>query len=245
MLKIEEKYRSSYTGEDIITNRVCEHGVWNATTESVSNAVINNQISSQAVVFGNGLSRLDFDANLIFNHKGGLLGSRKLQTYGCNAMFREYAVDFLIVPDRQLLHEITTTAYENLNIVYTRILNTLEFPGRFYLIPFDPYFDAGSTAAYLAAFDGHKKVFLLGFDGQDTPNFNNNIYSNTNGYDCRTVDINVDSWNANKVLLFSTYTDVDFIYVSTTGRMPLPVAWQAYSNVRQVNYREFILEADL
>jgi hypothetical protein len=44
------------------------------------------------------------------------------------------------------------------NIVYSRVDISLEFPRKFYLIPHDPYADSGSTAVYLAAFDGHKKA---------------------------------------------------------------------------------------
>lgn len=86
MLKLNKIYRKYYRGEDIIVERNYNNGVWHDTTETVPNAVMNTQISNQAVVLGNGPSRLEFEMNLIKNHKGGLLGARTLQTYGCNAL---------------------------------------------------------------------------------------------------------------------------------------------------------------
>ncbi len=55
MLKLTSKlYRTDYTGEDIIQERVLQDGEWVSTTEHVPNNVINNQISNRAVVLGNG-----------------------------------------------------------------------------------------------------------------------------------------------------------------------------------------------
>lgn len=245
MLKLNKKYRKSYFGEDVITERVYEDQVWNNTTELVPNAVTNNQISNQAVVFGNGLSRLKFDANLILNHKGGLLGANKLQTYGCNAIFRDHKVDFLVATEREMAFELVANGYARNNIVYTRVLITLEFPNKFYLIPFDPYADAGTTAAYIAAFDGHKKIFMLGFDGQDTPGFNHNIYAGTRGYDAKDATVMDTKWRENQATLFNTYNDVDFVIVSETGRAPFPESWKYITNLRQISFRDLVIEASL
>ena len=245
MLKLNKRYRSQYFSENIITERVYENQQWTTTVETVSNSVINNQISNQAVVFGNGLSRLSFNVNLILNHKGGLLGSTKLQTYGCNAIYRDFKTDFLVVLERLILLEIIQNNYMSNNIIYTRVLNTLEFPKQFYLIPQDPYADAGTTAIYLAAFDGHKKIFLLGFDGQDTPGFNHNIYAGTSGYDDKNFTVNDANWISNQAEVFSVYNDVDFILVTETGKCPMPVLWKYLTNVRQISFRDFILETSL
>ena len=245
MLKISKRFRSSYFSEGIITERVYENGQWNNTVETIENAVTNNQISNQAVVFGNGLSRKRFDCSLIINHLSGILGSKTLQTYGCNAIYRDYTVDFLVVLDRIIAMEVMNSGYNHQNIVYTRVLNTLEFPKQFYLVPNDPYADAGTTAAYLAAFDGHKKIFLLGFDGQDTPGFNNNIYAGTNGYDPAIFDTTDEIWSSNMFEVFSAYDDVDFVIVSEAGKSPIPDSWKYLVNVRRISFRDFVLEADL
>jgi hypothetical protein len=245
MLKLNKRFRSQYFNESIITEKIYENGQWTTVTETVQNSVINNQISNQAVVFGNGLSRLAFNHNLIVNHKGGMLGSNKLQTYGCNAVYRDFKVDFLVASSRTIVQEIIQSGYSNDNIIYTGILNALEFPSKFYLVPNDPYADAGTTATYIAAFDGHQKIFLLGFDGQDTPNFNHNVYAGTNGYD--PIDFNTTDaiWAENMYQVMSVYNNVDFVHVSETGFSPIPEKWKYLPNVRKISFRDFVIEASL
>ena len=245
MLKLNKFYRHNYFGEDIIAKRYLENGVWTTVTERVSNNVTNNQISNRAAVFGNGHGRDKFDPNWVINHKSGLLGANTLQTYACNAFYRDHTPDFLIVTDRRIAQEITNTDYTTNNIVYTRVDITLEFPKKFYLIPHDVYADAGTTALYIAAFDGHKRIYMIGFDGQDTPNHNNNIYAGVPAYDALNFNISDEKWVKNQLTVFNTYDDVDFVHVSETGRARLPEAWQYCANLRRISFRDMVLEADL
>jgi hypothetical protein len=244
MLKLNKLYRKSYTGEDIIAKRYLENGVWTTVTERVPSNVTNNQISNRAVVFGNGISRSTFDPKHIIDHKSGLLGADTLQTYACNAFYRDYTPDFLVVTDRRIAGEIVKNKYTN-NITYARVDVTLEFPKKFYLIPHDVYADAGTTALYLAAFDGHKRIYMLGFDGQDTPGHNNNIYASTTGYDPVKFNISDEKWVNNQLAVINTYDDVDFVHVSETGRATIPEAWKYCTNLRRISYRDMVLEADL
>ena len=95
MLNLSRKYRKGYIGEDIIVERVHEDSQWHNTTEHVPNVITNNQISDRAVVIGNGPNRLGFDLNLLKKPQG-LLGATTVQTYGCNALYRDYNPDFLV-----------------------------------------------------------------------------------------------------------------------------------------------------
>jgi hypothetical protein len=246
MLKLTSKlYRTDYTGEDIIQERRLQDGEWVSTTEYVPNNVINNQISNRAVVFGNGESRLDFNVNHLLNKKSGLLGADTLQSYACNAFYRDYTPDFLVVTSRIIADEISKTSYPTDNIVYTRVDISLEFPRKFYLIPRDPYADAGATAAYIAAFDGHKKIYLLGCDGQFETNYNNNVYAGTTGYAAKDSDITGHNWEESYLQLFQVYNDVDFILVTASGRHNTFDSWRACTNFRQISHRDMVLEADL
>jgi hypothetical protein len=245
MLKLNKLYRQGYTGEQIIASRFLENGSWTTATEHVPSNVANNQVSNRAAVFGNGHGRDKFDPKLIINHKSGLLGADTLQTYACNAFYRDYTPDFLVVTDRRVAKEIVDTNFTQNNIIYTRVDITLEFPKKFYLIPHDVYADAGTTALYLAAFDGHKRIYMLGFDGQDTPEYNNNIYAGTNGYDAIKFNLSDEKWTNNQLTVFNTYNDVDFVHVSETGRQTIPKLWKYCSNLRRISYRDMVLEADL
>jgi hypothetical protein len=245
MLKINKLYRKDYIGEDIVVERNYNAGVWQDTTETVLNSVTNEQISNQAVVIGNGPSRLEFDMRAIFEHKGGLLGADTVQTYGCNALYRDYAPDFLVARGNKIVKELSSNPYVQNNIVYTSSIHLLEYPNKFYLIPHDPYCDAGTTAAYIAAFDGHKKIFLLGFDNQDTAGYNYNVYAGTNGYDAIKSETYDQKWVADRTMLVKTFDDVDFVWVTKSGRTTVPDEWKKCINLRQVSFRDFVIEADL
>ena len=245
MIKLSKIYRSSYTGEDIVVERSYTDGVWHDVTETVPNAVTNNQISNQAVVIGNGPGRLGINLAAIKNHRGGLLGARALQSYGCNALFRDFTPDFLVATGNDVVKEIANTGYTTDNIVYTDAVHALEYPGKFYLIPHNPYADAGTAAAYIAAFDGHKKVYLIGFDGNNTEGYNHNVYAGTPGYQPINSTVDAKKWDAALASLFATYDDTEFIQVTEFGNDTIPASWLSCVNFRQISIREFVLEVDL
>ncbi len=246
MLKLNKLYRKFYRGEDIVVERNYTNGVWHDTTESVPNAVINSQLSNQAVVIGNGPSRLElFDLNILAKHRGGLLGSRKLQTYGCNALYRDFTPDFLVAVGNGIVSEIANSNYTKDNIVYTSSIHLLEYPNKFYLIPYDPYTDAGTTAAYIAAFDGHRRVYMIGFDGQDSAEYNYNVYAGTTNYDARQATVSDRRWVEDRATLFRTYNETEFIRVTKKGREPVPESWKYFNNFRTISLNDFVREVDL
>lgn len=246
MLPLNKYYRKTYTGENIVVERVYENGRWQDITEHVESAVINNQTSNQAVVLGNGPSRLEFDLRLIKKHRGGLLGSRRLQSYGCNALYRDFAPDFLIaVGTEEIVTEIANSGYTTDHIVYANSNYVTKYPDKFYIIPHDPYADAGTTAAYIAAFDGHKNIYMLGFDSQDTSGFNYNVYAGTYGYDSKTSTILDYKWKLNIRQLATVYDDVMFSFVYQNKNRPMPAEWRDLLNVRAISIMDFAIAADL
>ena len=244
MLKVAKSYRKDYTGEDIIVERKKEGTHWYETVETVPNAVTNNQISNRAVIVGNSPTRLEFNLQHL-KKSSGLLGADTLQTYGCNAVYRDFTPDFLVAHGNDIVKELAESEYIKDNIVYTNAIHLLEYPNKFYLIPYNPYADAGTTAAYIAAFDGHKKIYLLGFDEQDSENYNFNVYAGTNGYDAVDAEILSDTWVTNRIELFNLYDDVDFIWVTPRGRSTVPESHKYCLNFRQISHRDFVLETDL
>lgn len=223
MIQIEKLFRSNYTGEEVTTLLTHKNNEWIPKKEWVPNAVHNNNLTTQAVVIGNSGHRNDFDLNLIKNHKGGLLGSRRLQSYGCNDLYKTFTPDFLVVVSRENASEIAKTTYCKDHIVYTNSTNILEYPGKFYLAPQDPPWNAGAIATYLAAFDGHQKVYLLGFETEDTDVF----------------------WVKTMKQIFDLYTEVDFVLVMPTADGFVPLEWRRCLNLRTLGHYDFVLEADL
>lgn len=244
MKTIKKLYRYQYPGESVVVGLTHSDQHWTTDLEWIPNAVFNNKTTSQAIVIGNGESRLGFDLNLIKNHKGGLLAKNKLQTYGCNALYRDFESDFLVAIGDGIVKELAENDYTNAHIVYTSAVNVVEYPKQFYLVPQDPSWNSGAIAAYLACFDGHKKVFLLGHDGFDDPG-TNNVYLGTNGYPTEENIQSEEFWAATMLKVMQTYSEVEFVRVMPTVGWHAPESWKACTNFRQVDFYGFSLEADI
>lgn len=248
MKQLKKWYRKDYQGENIVTDLVHSDKQWSVTKEWIGNSVVNNQISNKACVIGNGISRKSFDVNAVLNHFGGLLSREKLQTYGCNAFYREYTPDFLVVSgdDHGIVTEIAESGYCDNNVVYASAPHIQYHPGKFYLIPQDPGWNSGSIATYLAAFDGHTTIYLLGFDGQDTDGYNYNMYAGTPNYQTATnAEADPAFFDITMKMIFDTYKTVDFVRVMPSEYSSVPESWKYCTNLRQISFRQFVLDADL
>lgn len=245
MQTLKRLYRSNYAGEHVITSLTLGDGEWSHEKDFVPNAVFSTHTTTQAVVIGNGESRRMFDLGHIARHTGGLLAKDKLQSYGCNALYRDFRPDFLVLTGDDITREVAESRYPDDYICYANADTVLKYPGRLYLIPQNLYYDAGSLAVYLACFDGHKKIFLVGFDNYADEEPVNNVYKDTPGYLTSTQTQN-GAWFAHSLAtVMNTYNDVEFIRVMPTDTYQLPLEWQSITNLRQIDYRGFALEADL
>lgn len=245
MQKIKQMFRKDYAGEQITTSMTWENGKWNPAKEFIPNRIDNQQISKRAAIIGNGSSREKYELYLLKNHRGGLLGSGALQTYGCNALYRDYKPTFLVATGTEIAEEIANSTYTDEHIVYANAEIVARYPGKFYLIPQDLHYNAGAVAVYLACFDGHKKVYMIGFDGNAGTNHNNNIYAGTNAYDAKDQDYADTMWVKTLDAIMDTYPDTEFIRVMPNEMYYCPAAWSAKSNFRQIAWRNFALEVDL
>lgn len=226
MQKLKQIYRSNYAGESIVTNLVLENNEWAPETDYIPNSVFSTHTTAQAVAIANGPTRDDFELQHIVDHKGGLFAENKLQSYGCNQIYEEFTPDFLVVTDPAKVQAIAESGFTDNNIVYANAQYLLEYPGKFYLMPQNPAFDAGALAAYVACFDEHSKVFLLGYDG----------YTN---------DAEDAFWVKTLASVMSTYLDVEFVRVMPTADYSVADELQRLPNFRQIGFRDFVIEADI
>ena len=125
-----------------------------------------------AFVLGNGISRQSVDVCDLM---------RLCPVYGCNALYRTHTPTVLVATDQHIARAIQESGYAKHNRFYTR--RPLPDSGAMQ-VP-KPYFgySSGPIAVSLAAHEGHKKIYIIGFDmGPTGEGKFNNVYAGTEFY---------------------------------------------------------------
>ena len=165
----------------------------------------------QALVIGNGTSRLKFDLYELKKH---------FVTYGCNALYRDFIPDYLISMDSHMVSEIINSRVHYRLKFYTQHMNDwdmlagigepINFVKTYVATP-----DSGTAAIELASSHGYNTIFLLGFDY----NFGkiNNVYSGTINYHNKTYStpiIQDEKWRSRLHNIVKSHTDIDYFRVT-------------------------------
>jgi hypothetical protein len=220
---MQAKTRADYDGEYVLTKTTIRDGEKTHKREWMSNPIVNQHISGRAAVIGSDTDSVLFDYRKLAQHRGGLLGSKRLQTYGSGPIWKDMALNFYVSTNRENLEELKASGYHKTNIVYSTTGVILKNPGDFYLVPFVPVLDELALAVYLAAFDGHKEIFLFGYNNDVSPT--------------RV------SWQSDVNRVFRAYPDVRFTLVGVDVNQP--EGWRANSNVQCMTYRDAISYCDI
>lgn len=218
----QARYRTDYEGEFVIVETIWKGGKKEQKREWVPNPIENQHISGRATCILSGIDRFRYDYRKLEQHRGGLLGSKKLQNYGTGHISRDMRLDFTIETNPVELKRITEENYQEKNIVYTTTRQCLLNPGEFYLIPYNPNMCIEALVVYLSAFDGHREIFMLGAN-QDL-NSTNNTWASQVG---RIIDL---------------YKSTQFIAVG--NKSVAPSAWYDLPNFKSIEYQEFISYCD-
>ena len=133
----------------------------------------NKSHSQPAFVLGNGTSRLQFDTKTLMD---------KGVVYACNAVYREFDPHYLVAVDVKMVNEIIDAGYNQKGNIWTnpnkgiKTKNGINF--------FSPHkgWSSGPTALWFAASNGHKDIYILGFDYQGLNGKFNNVYADTFNY---------------------------------------------------------------
>ena len=239
-------YTADYEGEMLIEEtawkdrRKTEKKVW------VTKTILNENPVSPAYVIGNGPSRKNFNLELLHGQKGGEGGVRPVgQTYGCNLLFIEFNPTFLVCNNKFLCAEIAASKYCEDNIVYSNQRQITKHPGHFHLYPHFKPNNTGTLAAWLACADGHKEVYLLGFDFYETGT-ENIYYKQLPCYDFVAVveDCNA-KWTKQLVNLINLYNDVNFYRVVEHKKINTPDELLWLNNFKQLTYLEYISKCSI
>jgi hypothetical protein len=225
---MEARFRADYPGEFVIINTVWEGGKRTEQREWIANPIENQHISGRAVCIGSRDSLQSsfprgIDYKILQRHRGGLLGTLKLQTYGIGMIAEDMRLDFTVDLDSAQLAKLVKNNYHEDNIIYTTARNCIDNPGEFYLIPQNPRLLLPALPVYLAAFDGHQEIFLLGYSSQMF--FDNH------------------RWMDNVCEVFKAYNGIKFWLVGEETIMP--DQWLDCANVKGMSYKNFTGYADI
>jgi len=220
---MQARYRADYPGEFIVTEAVWLNGKREETREFIPNPIENQHISGRAACIGSNLDQEFFDYTRLEKHRGGLLGSKKLQTYGVGSIAKQMRLDFAVEKNLNNLKEIIDLGYQVNNIVYTSPTNCLLYPGEFYIVPHNPRIADIAQLLYLAAFDGHKEIFMIGYN-QETP-------------------VGTLNWIENVREVMDAYPGVIFYMVGEKTNMP--DLWMEAYNTKNLSSQDFIYYCDV
>jgi hypothetical protein len=220
---ITERYRKDYTGEFVVTSTAWSGGKKRQRREWLPNPIENHHISGRAACIANSSDIVEFDFTILQNHKGGLLGSKKLQLYGTGKIAKLMRLDFAVEKDDASVSELVAQHYYKDNTIYTSPKMCLKHPGVFYPVPYNPPFINEVILPYLAAFDGHREVFLIGYN--DESGMGNNEWAH----------------QLNQVMV--TYPATKFFHVGYSSQAA--DLWKNNSNFEQLSHREFIIHCDV
>lgn len=220
---IQARHRCDYDGEFVITETRLTDGQSQQTREWIANPIANYHTSGRAAVIGSRAQQDKFRHSRLQRHRGGLLGKQRLQTYGTGDLWQDMTFDFFVTTDGDHVAAMAKDTYDQRCTVYTSARLCMENPGRFYLIPYLPQLDALALPVYLAAFDGHAEVFMLGYCA-DTPTVSRR-------------------WISDLDAVFAAYSGTQFVLVGRQNHMP--PSWLCHSNVQRITVRRFVSYCDI
>ena len=220
---MEARYRRDYLGEFVITESKWSGGSKQIKQAWIDNPIVNHHISGRAAVIGSDDDQAKFDHRILATHRGGLLASLKLQTYGTAKIAQQMRLDFTVDTDFNNLQPLVENQYSVNNIVYTTARNCIRQPGEFYLIPLQPSICTEVLPIYLAAFDGHTEIYTLGYN-KEMPSGNN-------------------EWVRQVTRIVESYYNTTFTFVGNRNNMPDD--WLALPNTRTMDHRDFVCHCDV
>lgn len=129
-----------------------------------------------AFVLGNGISRKHIDLNKLRAY--GTI-------YGCNALYREFVPDHLVCVDTKMIIEVADAGYNKLYSVWSNENKLTRATPNINIMNPNKGWSSGPTAMLLASQQGHKEIYILGFDyvglGEQEDRVNN-LYAGTKNY---------------------------------------------------------------
>lgn len=183
----------------------------------------------RAFVLGNGRSRLGAKLKKLKTHG---------KIFGCNALYREFEPDVLVAVDPKMIIEICDSGYQLTHEVWTNPNSRYAKFKNLKIFKNSRGWSSGPSALLKAAQDGHKEIFILGFDYYGIDNRFNNVYSDTKNYKSSLEPPTYfGNWMRQTETVFREFPDRYFYRVIGLDTSFIN-EWNTINNVRQISYEE-------
>ena len=223
-----------YTGETITLNTIIRKGQRIKETAFIEDKV-KAVPRGNAYCIGNGPSRKDFDLNKL---------KATGQTYGCNALYRDFLPDFIFSVDTAITVKMCEDEVGLKTIHYAPSLevNRKQNKGMLHLIPHNPHWISGNAAFWTAGVHGHKNIYLIGYDFREYGKGKlNNIYQDTDCYGERNNDTIFEGWLSSfrKMLKMRPEVNYTIVHDDPPDFLRHLQTGTDLGNSRVISYKEF------
>jgi hypothetical protein len=234
MSTISEIKWKPYDGEIVNTNLIIRKGKKIQETAFFEDKV-KAVPKGNAYCIGNGPSRKGFDLNKL---------KATGQTYGCNALYRDFMPDFIFSVDTNMSMKMVDDEVGLKTVHYAPALqaNRKESKGMIHLIPNNPNWISGNVAFWTAGVHGHRNIYLIGYDFREYGKGElNNIYQNTDNYGERNDDKIFDGWlkQFRDMLKMRPYVNYTVVHDNPPEYLNYLQTGTDLGNSRIMSYKEF------
>jgi hypothetical protein len=237
MTIITPKYRTDYIGENI-NGYDTDGNSYSLFVPPRENMFITPKTDT-AIVLGNGVTRSYQQVQYLLHVNSKKVSEGYKLVYACNKAINDpMTYDYYVLRHRVFMSSVPD---ERLSQIYLPSDIFLDYKDQANLIPFLTGYDAGSTAAFIACFDGHKKVMLTGFDGDRGSGYET-VYDGEFPY-TNPEDADFNKWQVFMYDVMKSYKNVEFYRLQIDGQSAPPL-WKSLPNFRDCNIREFTLAGD-
>ena len=160
--------------------------------------------------------------------------------YGCNAQYREFNPHYLIAVDVKMVNEILGSGYHRKNQVWTNPnKGVISKKGLNFFSPHKGW-SSGPTALWFAASQGHKEIYIFGFDYQGQKGKFNNIYADTYNYKKSTDSATFfGNWLSQTERVIKDFKHTKFYRVIEPGAFIPDKLGPTLQNLRHITYEDF------
>jgi len=233
-LEIKEIEFTPYKGENVVVNTTIRKGQRIQDIRFFEDKV-KAIPKGNAYCIGNGPSRKDFDLNRL---------KETGQTYGCNAIYRDFLPDFIFSVDTKITVKMCEDEVGLKTVHYAPALevNRKQNRGMLHLIPHNPHWISGNAAFWTAGVHGHKNIYLLGYDFREYGAGQlNNIYQDTECYGERNNDTIFEGWlkTFRDMLKMRPYVNYTVVHDNPPSFLHNLQTGTDLGNSRVISYKEF------